>query len=258
MRQKLEKVIIGGSIEAMMYAWRTQTKILVNDKKYVFRFDEKFFPTTFPDFDSENPKHLSSNLCFALSLGGLMSYGGNIENIRIDGDNIKVITKGNRKVEIQADEIIKFDKRLKDYHVYDFFDSRQMTAHDLLSIDDDTDEFIKKINFYKSPRSFNQATRDFIGSSTMTHNQLLSPDYGPGIAKIKVMRMLKSAGLKGPFSQVYKDKRYYKKPKIDFYKRVIAQMYEPLYNFNEIYNMKQEEGKPWKTFETLKKKGEIL
>ena len=187
-----------------------------------------------------------------------MPAGGNVENIRVDDGNIKVITKGNRKIEIEADEVLSFDKRLKDYEVHDFFDSRAMRAHDLSEILDNTDDFIKKINFYLSPRASNGITKDFIGSSNLTHKQLLSPDYGPGIAKIKVMRMLKEAGLKGSLSQVYKGKEYYKNPKIEFYKRVVAQKYEPIYSFDTIYNMKQLEGKAWKTFETLKKKGETL
>jgi len=258
LRQKLERIIIGGSLESMLYAWRTQTKILVKEKKYVFRFGEKFFPTTFPDFDCDNPKRLSSNLSFALSLGGLMPYGGNIENIRISKDHIRVITKGSRRVEIEADDIIHFDKNLKDYWVYDFFDSRQMRAHEINEILDDTDQFVKKINFYLSPRATNGITKDFIGSSNLTHKQLLSPDYGPGIAKLKVMRMLKEAGLTGPLSQVYKGKEYYKNPKIEFYKRVITQMYNPMYEFNTIYNMNQQEEKAWKTFKALKSREETL
>ncbi len=237
MRQKLEKVIVGGSLESMLYAWRTQTKILWKEKKYVFRFCENFFPTTFPDFECENPKRLSSNLSFALSIGGLMPYGGNVENIRQQDNHLKIITKGNRRVEIEAEEVIHFDKYLKNYWVYDFFDSRQMRAHEINEIFDDTDEFVKKINFYMSPRASNGITKDFIGSSNLTHKQLLSPDYGPGIAKLKVMRMLKTAGLKGPFSQVYNGKEYYKKPKVEFHKRVVAQMYKPLYDFETIYNM---------------------
>lgn len=187
-----------------------------------------------------------------------MPYGGNIENIRQEGNCLKIITKGNRRVEIEVEEIIHFDKYLKDYWVYDFFDSRQMRAHEANEIFDDTDEFVKKINFYMSPRAANGTTKDFIGSSNLTHKQLLSPDYGPGISKIKVMRMLKQAGLTGRLSQVYKGKEYYKRPKIEFHKRVVTQAYKPLYDFNTIYNMEQHEEKAWKTFETLKKKGEIL
>ena len=258
MKQRLSKVIIGGSIEAMLYAWRTQTKILVQEKKYVFRFDEKFSSANFSDFDSANAKHLSSNLSFALAIGGLMPYAGRIDSIRSDGGDIKVMTRGNKKIEIQSDEVIYFEKDLPDYWVYDFFDSRQMTIHNLEQIFDDTDEFIKKINFYTSPRVMNATIKDFIGSSILNHKQLLSPDYGPGISKIKVMRMLKSAGLKGRYSQTYKNKRYYRNPKIEFHKRVVAQMYKPLYDFDYIYRMEQQEEKPWKTFETLKSKGEIL
>lgn len=258
MRYKLPKIIIGGSIESMLYAWRTQTKILVKERRYVFRFDEKFSSTDFVDFDCTNSKHLSSNLSFALALGGLMPYAGRIETVRVEGDALNIMTKGNKKVKIQAEEIVRFDKDLKDYHVYDFFNSRQMTSHDLEQIFDNTDEFIKKINFYRSPRVLGGTTKDFIGSSTMSHKNLLSPDFGPGIAKIKVMRMLKSAGLKGRYSQTYNDKRYYRNPKIEFHKRVVAQMYEPLYNFDNIYNMNQQKEGPWKTFETLKNKGETL
>jgi len=258
LRYSLSKIIVGGSIESMLYAWRTQTKIIVKEKKYVFRFDEKFSSLTFADFDCDNPKHLSSNLSFALSLGGLMPYSGRIESVRVEGGALRVMTRGNKRIDIQAEEIVYFDKDLHDYNVYDFFDTRQMTTHDLEQISDDTDEFIKKINFYRSPRVLSGTTKDFIGRSTMDHQQLLSPDYGPGIAKIKVMRMLKAAGLKGRYSQTYNNKRYYRNPKIDFHKRIISQMYEPLHDFRSIYKMNQQEEKPWKTFETLRSKGETL
>jgi hypothetical protein len=256
LRYKVPKLIIGGSIEAMLYAWRTQSKILVKEKKYVYRFDEKFFPTVFPDFNCEDAKHLSSNLSFALSFTGLMPYADNIASIREEDGFVKVITKNNKKIEIEFDELVYFDKDLNTYGVYDFFDTRQMGSHNTLEIKDDSDEFIKKINFYESPRTTNSVTKDFIGSSRMTHKQLLDPDYGPGIAKLKAMRMLKSEGLRGSLSQVYKGKEYYKSPKIEFFKRVIAQEYEPLYNFREVYNMEQIQETQWKTFEMLRKREE--
>ena len=114
MSHNLPRIIIGGSIESMLYAWRTQTKILVKEKKYVFRFDEKFSSIDFIDFNCTNPKHLSSNLSFALALGGLLPYAGRIESIRADGETLRVMTKGNKRVEMLAKEIIYFDKDLKD------------------------------------------------------------------------------------------------------------------------------------------------
>ncbi len=58
--------------------------------------------------------------------------------------------------------------------------------------------------------------------------------------------------------RVYKGKKHYKSPKIEFHERVVSKIYKPLLDFESIYKMKQEKGRAWKTFETLKKKGETL
>jgi hypothetical protein len=251
-------IIIGGSLESLLYAWRTQTPVLAKESKYVYRYDKAYSSFDLSFMNAKDPKQFQRNLIFALSFEGLMPYSSNIENIRTRRDIIDVITKGNRKVQFKSEQIIKFDKDAKKYWVYDFFNTRSMTSHEGEDIFDNESDFIREINFYDSTRSFNSKTKDFVASSRMTHEQLLDPDYGIGVSKIKVLRMLKSAGLKGQFSQEYKGKKYYKSPKIELHKRVVSKIYKPLLDFESIYEMKQEEGKAWKTFETLKKRGEIL
>ena len=86
----------------------------------------------------------------------------------------------------------------------------------------------------------------------MTREQLLDPSYGNGIAKIKVLRMLKSEGITGPMSVRTEKKIYYKNPKIEFFERVTSERSKPLHSFEDIYNMKQTEGEAWKMIQKLK------
>ena len=247
------KIVLGKSLSSLLYCWRTQTRCLMKERPYVFRHDMELRDFDFSPFKADNPKHFLDNLIFAMSFTGLLLQAGNVSSIRQEGEGINVITKGNRRVSYKADEIIDFDREIDLYGVHDFFDIKQMSRHDGEEILDD-DDFVSQINFYPSIRNSNTNTFDLVGTSTMTLEQSLDPDLGHGIAKIKILRMLKSAGLKGPYAMTYKDKRYYKKPKIQFHKRIKSQKFESLYSFGEVYNMEQIKGEPWKTLETLLKK----
>ena len=112
--------------------------------------------------------------------------------------------------------------------------------------------FANRINFYRSPRVDNGITKDFVVSSVMTPEELLDPDWGNGIVKIKALRMFASEGITGMLSVKTEKKTYYKKPKIEFYKRVVSERWQPMLSFDEIYNMKQEKGEAWRMAQTLK------
>ena len=86
----------------------------------------------------------------------------------------------------------------------------------------------------------------------MTPEELLDPDWGNGIVKIKALRMFASEGITGMLSVKTEKTTYYKKPKIEFYKRVVSERWQPMLSFDEIYNMKQEKGEAWRMAQTLK------
>ena len=249
------KVIVGGSLESLLYAWRTQTPILIKDPHYVFRHDADLVGYDFSFIRARDPKELQKNLLFALSFTGLMICGARVENFRIDEDIINVYTSGNKTVPIKTEDIIKFDVPTGLYSVYDFFDVRQTSRHEVKKVVDDGD-FVYQINFHRTPRTARGDHFDAIGASRMTQKQLLSPDYGQGIAMIKMIRMLKEAGVKGPFAMQKKGRRYYKRIKLDFFKREVCETLEAKYSFKEIYEMRQEEGEAWKTIETILRRKE--
>lgn len=244
-------IIIGGSLESLLYAWRTQTPILAKEIGYVFRHDKTYSSYDLSFMNAKDPKEFQKNLIFALSSTGLMPYASRISNIRQDAEIVDIFTEGNKKIQIKSQNIVKFDAHKEDYNVYDFFDMRAARSHDVTELVDEGN-FAYQINFYNSPRTDHSTHNDLVAASKLTHKELLDPDYGQGICMIKVKRMLKSAGVTGHFAWERKGKKYYKQIKMEFYKREVSRVLETRYSFDQIYNMKQEEGKAWKTFETLK------
>ena len=251
---KVPKLIIGRSLESLLYAWRTQTKIVVQDPEYVFRHDLRLLEYDFEFMNAENPKQLYNNLTFALGLTSLLICPNKISNIRKYKKEVNIITSGNRKITLHVDEVIRFDKEANSFNVYDFFDTREMSVNDATILTDPQGSFIYQLNLYDTPRTSHNKTKDLVGASRLTMKELLSPDYSQGIAMLKMLRMLKSAGINGKFAWQRKDRRYYKRPKLEFFRRVTSQLLKPMHSFEEIYNMEQIRERPWKTLETLRKR----
>ena len=240
-------IIIGRSLSCLLYCWRTQTKCLIKDPEYVFRFDKRYEGYDFSFINATNPKQLWANLSFVLSLSSLMMFPNNVSSYRHNDNTLTVITKGNKRVDIKFRNLQIFDKELDSLMVYDFFDVKELQPHNVDRLVDES-EFLGQLDFYR----FSGTSRGLVGSSRMTQQQLLDPDLGQGIAKLKALRMIKNEGLVGKFSREYKGKKYYKRPKIEFHKRVVTPIVQSQLTFDEVYRMPQIKGEAWKMIETLK------
>lgn len=240
-------IVIGRSLSCLLYCWRTQTKCLIKDPEYVFRFDKRYEGYDFSFVNATNPKQLWANLSFVLSLSSLMMFPNNVSSYRYDDNTLTVITKGNKRVETKFRNLQMFDKELDSLMVYDFFDVKELQPHNVDRMVDES-QFLGQLDFYR----FSGTSRGLVGSSKMTQQQLLDPDLGQGIAKLKALRMIKNEGLVGKFSREHKGKKYYKRPKIEFHKRVVTPMVQSQLTFDEVYRMPQIKGEAWKMIETLK------
>ena len=241
------EIVIGRSLSCLLYCWRTQTKCLIKDPEYVFRFDKRYEGYDFSFVNATNPKQLWANLSFVLSLSSLMMFPNNVSSYRYDDNTLTVITKGNKRVETKFRNLQMFDKELDSLMVYDFFDVKELQPHNVDRMVDES-QFLGQLDFYR----FSGTSRGLVGSSKMTQQQLLDPDLGQGIAKLKALRMIKNEGLVGKFSREHKGKKYYKRPKIEFHKRVVTPMVQSQLTFDEVYRMPQIKGEAWKMIETLK------
>jgi len=244
---KIDNIIIGRSLTCLLYSWRTQTKCLIKEPEYVFKFDKRYEGYDLSFLNAKNPKELWSNLCFVMSLSSLLLFPNNVASYRLDDNILNVITKGNKRVEIETNNLQEFDIETKHHGVYDFFDIKELSPHTTDRIEDNTG-FVSQLDFYR----FSGTTRGLVGSSRMTHEELLDPDLGQGIAKLKALRMMKQEGLVGKFGREYKGKKYYKRPKIEFHKRVTTPLVQSQLTFDEVYRMPQIKGEAWKMIETLK------
>ncbi len=245
-------MIVGRTLESLLYAWRTQQRIVLVDPVYIFRFDEQFKGYDFSFMNAKNPKELWTNLCFVMGFTSLLLFPNNVQSVRKSDVGLDVFTKGSKVRKVFADDVQYFDQKEDDsYNVYDFFDTRATKPHNIWQIKGD-DNFVKKINFYISPRVDKGNTKDLVTSSQMTHQQLLDPDWGNGIVKLKVLRMLASEGITGHLSVRTETKTYYKKPKIEFFKRVISERWKPSLSFDDIFKMEQQKGEAWKIVQKLK------
>ena len=245
-------MIIGNTLESLFYAWRTQQRIILVDPTYVFRYDDKYQNYDFSFINARDAKEMWVNLCFAMSFSSLLLFPNNVKSLRETEYGLNVFTKGSKAREVFTDNVQYFDQKVDDlYDIYDFFDTRLMKPHKKHQITDN-DNFVKKINFYVSPRGDKGTTKDLVASSIMSREQLFNPDWGNGIVKLKVLRMLASEGITGHLSVRTPKKTYYKKPKIEFYKRIVSERWEPQMTFDEIYNMEQVKGESWKMIQKLR------
>lgn len=227
-------------------------RCIIHDPLYSHRFDKDYEDYDFSFMNSKDPRELWSNLSFAMAMSSLLLVPNNVESTREEEGGITVVTKGSRIKKFKTDGVIYFDEVIPNtVDVYDFFDTRSTRVHDKTEILD-SDDFVRQINFYPSPRSSVAVTKDLVTSSRMTTEQLLDPAYGNGIVRLKTLRMLKSEGITGPMSVKTEKKTYYKKPKIEFFKRVVSERTKPLYSFSEVYGLKQIEGEAWKMIEKLR------
>ena len=168
MIRKLPKLIIGQSLESLLYAWRTQTKIVVKDPEYVFRHDRNLLDYDFSFVNADNPKQLYNNLTFSLAATSLLLCPNNVSNIRESNGEVNIITKGNRRVILQADNVLYFDKQTNLHNVYDFYDTREMSRTNASVLTDPEEDFVYQINLYNSPRASHNRSKDVVAASRMT------------------------------------------------------------------------------------------
>lgn len=242
-------MIVGQTLETLLYAWRLQKKCILLEPFYFHEFDERYSDFDFSEFNASSAKELRSNLMFMMSMSSLLMYQGDVSNIRAHDSTI--VTKRGTLIPVDT-EIEYFDGQQTDCSiVYDAFHWRVGKSHDVTEIEGD-DDFCKRILFYQSRREcVRSTTKDFTVVSKMTNQQIADPDYSQGMVRIKTQRMFKENDIKGEFSYRNGDKEYYKKVKFDFAGRIVVPILKQKMTFEEVFNMKQTEGEAWKTWKKL-------
>jgi len=204
-------VTIGGSLDALRFATKNKTHLLLNSYPAIHSYDV--------DSAGNNLEEQWSALSVELYEKGLNPFGGLIQSLRfeLDSDTIKVFTlSGNMyRVKYQTCTIFSmqdiagldsdFNQVLLGYRVLDWFDIKRHSKIDLTSIEANGEEFAKKIQLFQSSRRDGEhASKDLVVESFMTRQQISSIEYSDTMSRFKAQALLSSHGFPGVELELWK------------------------------------------------------
>ena len=237
-----DKIVVGSTLEAMMFAFNNRYPMFFTVAQRPFRFDflshaydmaslkipdmRKSLTTFEGDKEVGIPKELLwERLLFLLSLDGNVPLSNLCHNIRYDGDRVVCSNEYSKIMELKFKECYYFgdsfstgfveEKSLDDnvYLCYDYIGFNKGGKHDVDYIYTG-DDFVSEIWFYSSDRiDGNTPVRDACAVSELTESQLLDFDYSETMSRFKVVHEMESRGMKGAFAHDYTKSgkpKYYK------------------------------------------------
>ena len=192
-------IVIGGCVNALRFAEKNNYPLIVHSPEPTHKFNKNYVAGEY------------SRLWFLLSLRGLLPFGDKVEMMNIvDAHKINVSTKSGFLFETDYKKIYLFSdsgvqglpspvKPAEDlYEVIDWVDVRSGMSHDHDRIES-TSDFVKRILFYPTERldGHHPDKKDAAAISYMTEEQINDPEWGGIYVKLKVVDMMKSAGIRG-------------------------------------------------------------
>ena len=204
-------VVVGGCIRSLLYAFFHELPVVFVKPRPPFRFDEM------PECDIEalglkekkrTQLEVWERLVFLMGMSGNMPINGLDNKLRVT-DNTLTVVSGNtatkfnfRKLVIFDDEQIKGLPRVKREEkekttVIDWVNVRSGCNHDIPYLVDNEGLFVSKIIFYPTERSDNKNHKDLVAISHLTDQQLQDFDFSDTMARFKIIKMMKEAGIRG-------------------------------------------------------------
>jgi len=199
------KVVIGGTLDALIQAYKTDSHIIINHVDGIFPYDAI---GDYEDLglDCETNYELWQSLSYELSMRGLNPFGLDVASVRIEENKIEVITRNNHSAQIKASEaclhslenisgIDHSSDKPTHYRVFDWFNVRAGMSHKY-DIFERKDNFCNKFYFYLSERiDGNKKYKDLVVESKLTTEQLRDPEYSDSVSRLISTRIMKDLGI---------------------------------------------------------------
>lgn len=220
-----DKIVIGGDLRALLYAYCNELPVIFVDSKPPFRFNTLEKGHGFFGPGPETQLHAWERLIFLLGMAGLMPLSDKATSLRVEDNILKVATSGSKLIKLKFNKLIIFDdenifglpevvsEKVGYNKVIDWFAVRSGCRHDLDELSD-VERFVKDVIFYPSDR-FDGKTKlkDAVSTSYLTNDELQRFEFSETYAKFKLMSMMKEAGIRGARNGRIKEKpgkyRYY-------------------------------------------------
>jgi len=251
-----EELNVGKTITCLLHSFRTETPCVLLEPIPPFKLDVRYADYDFTWLGLDNPTALQvwDRLCFLLSMSGILLFPNNVLNYRKENENFVIITNYNKRINISYNKLNEFDHHQTGWnYVYDFYDWRVGGNHGIEEIKDLDDKFIQTIKFYSSDReNVGSHVKDLVGISYLSTEQLDDVEISPIYSRLKMLQMIKKEGIEG--SVVGYNSRglpKYRRPIIEFRKRVVVPDFVPQFSFAEVYALEQQKGYTWKLLEKI-------
>ena len=124
------KLITGGSLESLLYAYMTETPIVITQPYVPFELEIMEETSILELLGYERTTEVKKvevwvRLSFILSMGGFVLMPNNVRTIKHLDKQIVFTMKDNTRMKIGYDTLISFDKQLEqELKVYDWFSIR--------------------------------------------------------------------------------------------------------------------------------------
>ena len=196
-----DNVVIGKSLEAILFSYYSGYPIVLTSTKSPYPFEDLKFEL--PNFFCRKKNEIWSLLLFEISLKGLSPFGADVTSIRVQENKMAIFLDQTKKINVSFERCFIFDneniscgnnilsKEKPHYRVLDWFNVRSGASHDLEEIIT-PDEFVKEIYFYKSSRiDGDRNLKDLVAVSFLDAEQLNNFEYSDTMARFKIENLMK-------------------------------------------------------------------
>ena len=226
-----DSIILGSSLNAILFGAQNFFPVIFSDFRSPFRFDylepeidlsylklpHGLRPKSLTTFDKEievgYPKHvLWERMMFLLSMNGQVPLSNLCSSIRAFDNSISCYNEYAKIAEIKFNTCYYFG----DANVHGLFDQKALDNHSYICYDwvafnkggkhdidffETSSNFVKRVWFYPSDRiDGNTPVKDACVLSILTKDQIRDFGYSETMAKFKLISEMESRGMKGQFN----------------------------------------------------------
>jgi|TARA_B100000282_G_C31704637_1_gene478013 hypothetical protein len=254
------KVITGGSLESLFYAYMNEIPIIITQPYIPFELEKVDFLDCYEMLGYNNTTTLTKiqvwdRMVFILSMAGLVMMPNNIRNVRTERNKIIFSLNDNSRFTVMYERKISFDQHNEDtVKVYDWFDIKSGSVVEIDALHDNENTLVHDVLFYDSKRIGNKGRgrKDLVSISTVSQKEILEYENSENNVRMKTIHMMKDAGLRGKANGYNKyGKQLFYAIDLEHTHREAIKQYTPKYTIQEIFNLARKDKNIWKLTKKL-------
>ena len=251
---RYDTLVCGCGINTLLYCYRSSIPLVISQQQSIFQFDNIKGDFSFLGLPSDEVPtiELWNRLYIILSMSGKIINPLPTQSLRISGKKLTYVTSGNKKILVEFNKIINFEKEQEECMIYDWFAVKSGGQHNFEKLKDPENFFVQFLRFHRSLRKNVRGVKDVVAISKMKKNQLIDTNHTEGMARLKAISMMKQAGIRGRSNGI--SKRGYKLHyaiKLEHSHREVVPKVRYRMSLKKILQLEQVKGEMWKLTKNL-------